>query len=232
MLWKRTVVHFISESERSCTSSQAKRVTKAHQTRDRILSEALRQGTIRGFSAVSLADVAEAVGLSKSAVFKHFGAKDALQLAVVERLVQDFTGAVWRPAAQFSPGRQRLDLILDRWLAWVDGESGDGGCGLIQAQIEFDDQPGALRERLKAQQTRWNRVLVREFSALAGGLINLDQAQQAAFEFRGLMLGYNQSRRLLNDDASRKLANRAYEALIDRVMALAPPVRTAPGKPN
>jgi AcrR family transcriptional regulator len=195
-------------------------VTKAQQTRDRILGEALRQGTMRGFSAVSLADVAEVIGLSKSAVFKHFGAKDVLQMAVVERLAHDFTCAVWRPAEQLPPGRQRLDLILDRWLAWVDGESGDGGCGLIQAQIEFDDQPGALREYLKAQQTRWNRVLVREFSALAGGLINLDQAQQAAFEFTGLVLGYNQSRRLLNDDASRKRANRAYEALVDRVAAL------------
>ena len=207
-------------------------MTKAHQTRDRILGEALRQGTIRGFSAVSLADVAEVIGLSKSAVFKHFGAKDALQMAVVEKLVQDFTGAVWRPAEQLPPGRQRLDLILDRWLAWIDGESGDGGCGLIQAQIEFDDQPGALRECLKAQQVRWNRVLVREFSALAGGLANRDQAQQAAFEFTSLVLGYNRSRRLLNDDASRKLANRAYEALTDRVAAMARSQRAAVGKPN
>ena len=225
-------MHFTFESERSCTSRQAKHVTKAHHTRDRIVSEALRQGTIRGFSAVSLADVAEVIGLSKSAVFKHFGAKDALQMAVVERLVQDFTCAVWRPAEQLPRGRQRLDLILDRWLAWIDGESGGGGCGLIQAQIEFDDQPGALREYLKAQQTRWNRVLVREFSALAGGLISLEQTRQAAFEFTSLVLGYNQSRRLLNDDASRKRANRAYEALIDSVVALAPSVRTALGKPD
>ena len=125
-------------------------MTKAQQTRDRILGVASRQATIRGFSAVSLADIAGVVGLSKSAVFKHFGAKDALQLAVVERLVRRFYGMVWRfPARPFSPGRQRLDLIFDRWLAWVDGEDGEGGCGLVQAQIEFDDQPGAIREYLK-----------------------------------------------------------------------------------
>jgi AcrR family transcriptional regulator len=207
-------------------------MTKAHQTRDRILSEALRQGTIRGFSAVSLADVAKVIGLSKSAVFKHFGAKDALQMAVLEKLVKDFTSTVWHPAEQLPPGRQRLDLIFNRWLAWIDGESGDGGCGLIQAQIEFDDQPGALREYLKAQQTRWNGVLIREFSSLTGGLINLDEAQQAVFEFTSLVLGYNQSRRLLNEDASRKLADRAYKALIARMIAQKSSVQAALAKPN
>ena len=207
-------------------------MTKAHQTRDRILSEALRQGTIRGFSAVSLADVAEVIGVSKSAVFRHFGAKDALQMAVLEKLVKDFASTVWHPAEQLPLGRQRLDLIFNRWLAWIDGESGDGGCGLIQAQIEFDDQPGALREYLKAQQTRWNGVLIREFSSLTGGLINLDEAQQAVFEFTSLVLGYNQSRRLLNEDASRKLADRAYKALIARMIAQKSSVQAALAKPN
>jgi AcrR family transcriptional regulator len=193
-------------------------MSKADQTRERILSEALRQGTIHGFSVVSLGDVSEAIGLSKSAVFKHFGAKDALQMAVLEKLAEDFTRKVWIPAEQLPPGRQRLDLIFERWLAWVDGKTGDGGCGLIQAQIEFDDQPGELRAYLKKQQVRWNRMLVREFGALAGASIGHDQAQLAAYEFRSLVLGYNQSRRLLNDDASRGLAYRAYEGLIARVV--------------
>jgi AcrR family transcriptional regulator len=206
-------------------------MTKADQTRARILREALRQGTIRGFLTVSLADVAEAIGLSKSAVFKHFGAKDALQLAVLERLVADFTAAVWHPAERFPPGRQRLDTIFDCWLSWVDGESGSGGCGLIQAEIEFDDQPGTLRDYLKAQQSRWNKVLSREFSALAGGSISRDQAQQAAFELRSIVLGYNQSQRLLNDGASRKFAVRAYEALIARVEVWTSSVKGA-GIPN
>jgi len=200
-------------------STVKRNMTKAQQTRDRILGVASRQATIRGFSAVSLADIAGVVGLSKSAVFKHFGAKDALQLAVVERLVRDFTGMVWRPARQLPPGRQRLDLIFDRWLAWVDGEDGEGGCGLVQAQIEFDDQPGAIREYLKVQLTRWNLVLVREFGALMGDSTATDQAQQAAFEFTSLVLGYNQSRRLLNERVSRMRADRAYASIITRLSA-------------
>ncbi|WP_027544574.1 TetR/AcrR family transcriptional regulator [Bradyrhizobium sp. WSM2254] len=195
-------------------------MSKADQTRERILSEALHQGTIHGFSVVSLADVAEAIGLSKSAVFKHFGAKDALQMAVLEKLADDFTRMVWDPSERLRPGRQRLDLIFQLWLTWVDGSAGGGGCGLIQAQIEFDDQPGELRAYLKKQQLRWNRVLVREFGALAS--LSREQAQQAAFEFRSLVLGYHQSRRLLNDDASPKLAHRAYQALIARSVGAGP----------
>jgi hypothetical protein len=69
------------------------------------------------------------------------------------------------------------------------------------------------------QLTRWNLVLVREFGALMGDSTATDQAQQAAFEFTSLVLGYNQSRRLLNERASRMRADRAYASIITRLSA-------------
>lgn len=189
-------------------------MSKGIQTQTRILNEALRQGTVRGFATVSLADVAAATGLSKSAVFKHYGAKEALQMAVLERLVRGFVESVWLPASQRPAGRTRLDTILDRWLSWVDGREGDGGCGIIQAQIEFDDQPGPLRSYLKRQQQLWNSTLVRQFCVLG---VSREDAEQAAFEFRSLVLGYNQSHRLMNDIAARQHVRRAYLGLIARL---------------
>src|SRR5262249_46468114 len=150
------------------------------------------QGTIRGFSMFSLSDIADSTGLSKSAVFKHFGAMDALQIAVIEKLGDEFSRTVWDPAEQLPPGRQRLDRIFDGWLTWVDGETGSGGCGLVQAQIEFDDQPGPVRDYLRKQQMRWSKVLTREFGALMGQTAASEEAQQAAFEFRSFVFGYNQ----------------------------------------
>src|SRR3712207_7759901 len=107
---------------------------KGDQSRERIVSEAARQGAVRGVAAVSLGDVADAVGLSKSAVFKHFQSKDALQMAVLETIVGRFADRVWKPAEALPAGKARLDVIFDRWADWVDGESTNtAGCGLMTA---------------------------------------------------------------------------------------------------
>ena len=195
---------------------------KGEDTRERIVTEASRQGSVRGVAAVSLADVADAVGLSKSAVFKHFQSKDALQMAVLESIVARFAERVWKPAEPLPPGRARLDVIFERWLDWVDGESTNtAGCGLMTAQIEFDDQPGPFRDYLKGQQVRWHKTLAHEFAALRDPPLPKEEADLAAFEMKSLALGYNHSRRLLDDETARRVARRSFDALVQRAAATA-----------
>ncbi len=184
-------------------------ISKGEQTRQRIVAEAVRQGAVRGFASVSLADLAGRLGLSKSAVFKQFGSGEALQVAALKALVSDFMAAVWNPAERLPRGRTRLDAVFLAWLDWVDA-----GCGIIQAQIEYDDQPGPFRDLVAEQQARWNRVLTREF--LAAGATNRDAAEQAAFEFCAIVLAYHQLRRLLDDPAARYRAIKAKDGLMAR----------------
>ena len=81
---------------------------KGEATRARILEEAARQAALRGLTGVSLNDVAEAVGLSKSGLFKHFESKEAMQLAVLQATLERFADYVWAPASILPPGRGRL----------------------------------------------------------------------------------------------------------------------------
>lgn len=189
---------------------------KGDATRARIIEEALHQASVKGYAAVSLNDVADAIGLSKSAVFKHFQSKEALQMALLEELIDRFREKVWRPAEPLAHGRARLDVIFDRWLAWVDGEHWRGGCPIMVAAIELDDQPGPLREYLKGSLGSWAAVVRRELSALSEPPLAPAEAEQAYFEFKSLLFGYHQSHRLLNDDSSRGQARRAYEGLCQR----------------
>lgn len=194
---------------------------KGDATRARIIEEALHQASVRGYGAVSLNDVADAIGLSKSAVFKHFQSKEALQMALLETLIDRFREQVWRPAEPLAHGRPRLDVIFDRWLGWVDGEHWRGGCPIMVAAIELDDQPGPLREYLKGSLGSWAAVVRRELSALADPPLAPEEAEQAYFEFKSLLFGHHQSHRLLNDAGSRAQAERAYRALCDRWSARA-----------
>ena len=80
-------------------------------------------------------------------------------------------------------------------------------------QIELDDQPGPLRDTLKASQQRWAKVLKREFRALNP---NADDAtlEVLVFQFKGIVLAYGHSRRLLDDDTARTQATAAYRMLV------------------
>jgi AcrR family transcriptional regulator len=189
---------------------------KGDATRARIIEEALHQASVRGFAAVSLNDVADAVDLSKSAVFKHFQSKDALQLALLEHLTTLFREQVWDPAAPLAHGRPRLDVIFHNWIGWVDGRHWRGGCPIMVAAIELDDQPGPQREFLKERLTSWAQRIRRELSFLNDPPLSDEEAAQAYFEFKSILFGYHQSHRLLNDADSREQAQKAYEALVER----------------
>jgi AcrR family transcriptional regulator len=186
---------------------------KGEATHARLIDEAMTQVTVRGLAAVSLADVAGAAGVSKSAVLKHFQSKEALQAEVVDAMIERFKTAVWDPAEPLEPGRARLDRIFQGELDWIDGEDRPGGCPLKAAAMELDDQPGPLRDTLKGSQIRWAKTLRREFRAL------YPEADEGAlelklFQFKGLVLAYGHSRRLLDDETARGQATAAYRALV------------------
>lgn len=185
---------------------------KGETTHARLIDEAMAQVTVRGLAAVSLQDVAGAAGLSKSAVLKHFQSKEALQAEVVDAMIERFTEAVWRPAEPLELGRERLDRIFQGELDWIDGEDRPGGCPLKAAAMELDDQPGPLRDTLKASQIRWAKVLKREFRALRPDADDTT-LEVLVFQFKGIVLAYSHSRRLLDDDTARAQATAAYRAL-------------------
>lgn len=186
---------------------------KGEATHARLIDEAMAQVTVRGLAAVSLQDVAGAAGVSKSAVLKHFQSKEALQAEVVDAMIDRFKAAVWDPAEPLAPGRERLDRIFKGELDWIDGEDRPGGCPLKAAAMELDDQPGPLRDTLKGSQVRWAKTLKREFRTLYP---DADETalELKVFQFKGLVLAYGHSRRLLDDETARGQATAAYRALV------------------
>ncbi|HYD44221.1 MAG TPA: TetR/AcrR family transcriptional regulator [Phenylobacterium sp.] len=193
---------------------------KGDATRIRILETAARQAAVRGLAVVSLNDVAESVGLSKSAVFKHFASKEAMLFEALEATLDRFLEFVWEPGQAHPPGRERLKVVFDRWLDWGEVENAEGGCLIAAASVELDDQPGPLRDMLKFRQERWGRRLTEEFQALTDPPLSRQDALAAAFQMKSFILGHADSRRLLDDKTARRAARDAFDALLDRTAAL------------
>lgn len=190
---------------------------KGDATRARILDETARQAALKGFGAVSLNDVAEAVGLSKSGLFKHFESKEAMELTALEQEFDRFVEFVWAPAEALPHGRARLEAIFERWLDWSEVEKAAGGCLIMAASVELDDQPGPLRDLLQKKVRQWRKTLAKEMKALHEPPLSDDDAAMAVFQMKAYVLGHNDARRMLEDETARKVARGAFAALLDRL---------------
>jgi TetR/AcrR family transcriptional repressor of nem operon len=62
---------------------------QASENRDAIVQVAAAQIRERGFSQMSVAEVAKAAGLTHGALYSHFASKEALQAAAIERAFKD-----------------------------------------------------------------------------------------------------------------------------------------------
>jgi AcrR family transcriptional regulator len=82
-------------------------------TRDRILNEALRLFAEHGYAGTSIASIEEAAGLSphSGALYTHFGSKEQVMAAAVERAIQT-AGASFALAPMLSLGNLEAELTL------------------------------------------------------------------------------------------------------------------------
>ncbi len=85
----------------------------ADSTRDRILDEALRLFAQHGYAGTSIASIEEAAGLSphSGALYTHFGSKEQVMAAAVERAIQT-ADASFTLAPMLSLGNLEAELTL------------------------------------------------------------------------------------------------------------------------
>ena len=149
-----------------------------------ILDAAARLATVEGIGGLSIARLADAVGMSKSGLFGHFGSKEELQLATVEKADSLFAAQVIEPASTASTAVQRLRLLVDGYLRYVEVDTFPGGCFFASVLAEVDMQPGAVRDRLVLFLADWlGRLESTVRDAQAEGAIDpQEDAGQLAFE--------------------------------------------------
>jgi AcrR family transcriptional regulator len=161
-----------------------KRRSDGERSRNAILDEAARLATVEGIGGLSIARLAHAVGMSKSGLFAHFGSKEGLQLATVEAANSLFAAQVLEPASRAANGLERLRVLADGYLRYVEIETFPGGCFFASALAEVNMQPGPVRERLVRFLNDWLALLetaVRDAQA-EGAIDPAEDAAQLAFE--------------------------------------------------
>jgi AcrR family transcriptional regulator len=128
-------------------------------SRRAILAEAAQLATVEGIEGLSIGRLAEAVGMSKSGLYAHFGSKEELQLATIEAANETFQAHVVAPAATAATGFERLRALTGGYLRYIEGDVFAGGCFFASVLSETDTRPGPVRDRLFAFLADWLGLL-------------------------------------------------------------------------
>ncbi len=191
------------------------------ETRAQILRTAMDTASVKGLSGLSIGDLAARLGMSKSGLFRHFGAKEQLQLATADAALDVFQQEVVAPAMAASPGTDRLRALMHGWVGYLERDVFPGGCFFAAASADIDSQPGPVRDRIAGI----GRAAIDAISAEVEAAQHLAQlrvdveARQLAFELHAYALEANWARLLLDDDRAGDRARTAIDAALARAAA-------------
>jgi AcrR family transcriptional regulator len=137
--------------------------TTTTNTRDRILDAALEVFATRGFAAASTRDLGAACGVNVATLNYHFGGKDALYAACVDRVYGELSAA----AAEVAAAVDLADLESTFGAVWTVARRHRSGVRLLLREV-LDE--GALRE---ATANNHFLPLLQQHAQLVGALVAL-----------------------------------------------------------
>lgn len=121
--------------------------TPALPTRQRLIETAAELFYAQGFQAVGLDAILDAVGITKTAFYKHFESKDALILAVLDHRdrveVNEWVGFIRaRGTGDARASLHALFDLLDEWFS----KPAFNGCLFLNALTEFPNESDPINQ--------------------------------------------------------------------------------------
>src|SRR5262249_33506998 len=95
------------------TASSRKPRADGVMSRGVILNAAARLATTRGLEGLSIGELAQHIGMSKSGLYAHFKSKEELELATIEAAAEIFQKDVIDKVPESLRGRARVSALTD-----------------------------------------------------------------------------------------------------------------------
>jgi AcrR family transcriptional regulator len=158
-------------------------------SRRAILATATRLASTRGLDRLSIGDLAEEVGMSKSGLYAHFGSKEELQLATIDAAEEIFDRVVIAPSEEAAPGLPAVLALCDAFLDHLRDKVFPGGCFFACASAEMHMQPGPVKNRIAEFDGRWRKRFTSnlEVAKAAGDLAPGEDVEMLVFDLDALL---------------------------------------------
>ena len=181
-----------------------------------IVRAAAELATIDGLHGLSIARLADHVGISKSGLYAHFRSKEELQLATIEAAGEIFEEEVVRPTEGERTARGTLEALCERFFSHVERRVFPGGCFFAAASAEVDAHEGRVRDRVAEFMLGWIENLrgLVEAAQREGAIPPDEDPAQLAYELEAAMILANNLFVLTNDPATLERGRRAVRRLL------------------
>ena len=194
------------------------RRARGDRTRATVVAEAVQLASVDGLEGLTIARLADRLGVPKSSVHTAFGSKADLQVAVLRRTREILIEHVIAPSLTEALGRPRLLAVGEAWFGYLAGGVFEGGCLLSSAAAELDGRPGPARDELVAVMTEWLDFLACNARAAIrdGDLRRGADPDQIAFELQASGLTANWHHQLFGGDGAFRAARAAWSQALER----------------
>jgi AcrR family transcriptional regulator len=157
---------------------------RGEQSRDRILDAAEALMAEHGFAATSVSAICRASGLPASSLYWHFGSKEGLLAAVIERGAMRWIDEIAGTKAPTGPPRRRLHDLLQRLGSTFARRPAEYIRLLMLVSLERRQQPGPWRDTMARVRERV-RVMMQTliydvFEPTAGAAVAREIARDGA----------------------------------------------------
>jgi TetR/AcrR family transcriptional regulator, transcriptional repressor for nem operon len=148
-------------------------VTKGERTRQHIIEATAPLFNTKGFEGTSLADLCEATGLTKGALYGSFENKEELSKEAFYYTLGKMRSIGKERVRKKKTNKQKLIAYLDFFACYVMDPPVPGGCPMMNTAVEADDY-----------HTLMKKIVARELQQSVADLTYLLDSGKKAGEFR------------------------------------------------
>lgn len=124
-------------------------LTKSEKTTKFIIETVAPIFNKKGYTATSMADITNATGLTKGAIYGNFKNKESLAIAAFHKNVNDLLKRIVLHQEQSKSPLQKLYLITNFYRTYYDFSKKLGGCPILNIGVDANNQDTALLEEVR-----------------------------------------------------------------------------------
>jgi AcrR family transcriptional regulator len=188
-------------------------------SRRAILDAAARLATTHGLEELSIGELAQHIGMSKSGLYAHFKSKEELELATIDAAAEVFENDVIRRVEESFRGTFRVIALSEAFLGHLARRVYPGGCFFATVAAQLAPRPSRARDRVSRLQQEWVAQFIAALrQARDGGEIQpAADLDQLAFEITAMLFRANFAWIMTADERVLEQARVGIRGVLSRV---------------